>query len=286
MRLVTFSPPAGGQQVGVVSGDRVHALQTRISGFPSGMIEVLDELDKLRPLIMDLVARGKADYPLADVKLHAPIARPGKILGLGLNYRDHAVEAKMELPSQQLWFAKMSTAANGPFDPIQLPRVSDKLDYEAELAVVIGRRCRHVDRADADAVIAGYCVANDVSVRDWQLRTSQFTLGKSFDTHAPFGPWIVTADEVAHPQNLGIRCFVNGEQRQNSRTSAMTFDCQSMVEHLSQAMTLEPGDLLLTGTPAGVGALSNPPRYLIPGDIVRVEIDGIGAIENRVESEM
>jgi 2-keto-4-pentenoate hydratase/2-oxohepta-3-ene-1,7-dioic acid hydratase in catechol pathway len=176
----------------------------------------------------------------------------------------------------------MPTAANGPFDAIEFPAVSQDLDYEAELVVVIGKRCRNVPQARVAEAIFGYCVGNDVSVRDWQKRTPQWTIGKSFDTHAPFGPWITTADEV-NTSSLGIRSFVNGEQRQSSNTSQMLFDCAAQIEHLSQAMTLEPGDLIYTGTPAGVGMAHNPPVYLKPGDVVRVEIDGLGAIENRVE---
>jgi 2-keto-4-pentenoate hydratase/2-oxohepta-3-ene-1,7-dioic acid hydratase in catechol pathway len=179
----------------------------------------------------------------------------------------------------------MTTSTHGPYEAVHLPRVSDKLDYEAELAFVIGRRTRHATREQAKAAIAGFCCANDVSVRDWQLRTSQFVLGKSFDTHCPFGPWITTADEIPDPQSLGIRCHVNGESRQDSNTREMVFDVYAMVEHLSQAMTLEPGDLVLTGTPAGVGAVRNPRVYLQVGDVVRVEIDRLGHIENRIVNE-
>ncbi len=285
MRLAMFSVAGRESRVGLVNDRGVYDICARIPEAPLGMIAILEAWGSLKPALIKLGTEA-ADHVLDKVRLTAPIPRPGKIMCLGLNYRDHAAEAAMALPDSQLWFAKMQTAVNGPFDAIQLPRVSTKLDYEAELAIVIGRRCRHVSRVDAPAVIAGYCVANDVSVRDWQLRTSQFVLGKSFDTHAPFGPWIVTADEISDAQNLGIRCLVNGEIRQNSNTREMVFDCLSMIEHLSQAMTLEPGDLILTGTPAGVGVASKPPRFLVAGDLVRVEIDGIGAIENRVEPEL
>jgi 2-keto-4-pentenoate hydratase/2-oxohepta-3-ene-1,7-dioic acid hydratase in catechol pathway len=285
MRLATFTVNDDGPRAALVNERGVFDIAARIPDSPSSMIGIIESLERLKPALQKLGAE-QADHALDQVRLLAPIPRPGKIMCLGLNYRDHAAEAAMALPESQLWFAKMQTAVNGPYDAIQLPRVSTKLDYEAELAVIIGRRCRHVSRADAAAVIAGYCVANDVSVRDWQLRTSQFVLGKSFDTHAPFGPWIVTADEISDPQKLGIRCLVNGQTRQNSNTREMVFDCLAMIEHLSQAMTLEPGDVILTGTPAGVGAVSKPPRFLVAGDVVRVEIDGIGAIENRVELEV
>ena len=284
MRLATFRTQDGALRPALVVGGGVHDICRHIAGAPAHMTGVVEQLDALRPQLVALSER-RPDHSLSAVELAAPIARPGKILALGLNYRDHALEANMALPEVQTWFAKMPTAANGPFDPIDLPRVSTKLDYEAELGVVIGRRVRHATREQARAAIAGYCAANDVSVRDWQLRTSQFVVGKSFDTHCPFGPWITTADQIADPQNLGIRCFVNGEKRQDSNTKEMVFDVFAMIEHLSQAMTLEPGDLIITGTPAGVGAVSKPPRYLKTGDVVRVEIDGLGHIENHVRPE-
>ncbi len=284
MRLAMYSMPGGSARPGLVAGERVLDIGAHLPQAPAAMPDILEALETLRPDLQRLSAQG-GGQALTQVWLAAPLQRPGKILALGLNYRDHALEANMALPEHQTWFAKMPTAVNGPFDPIQLPRVSSRLDYEAELAIVIGQRARHVSRAAAPKVIAGYCVANDVSVRDWQLRTTQFVVGKSFDTHCPFGPWITTADEISDPQSLGIRCMVNGEKRQDSNTREMVFDVYAMIEHLTQAMTLEPGDLILTGTPAGVGALGKPSRYLAAGDTVRVEIDGLGAIENRVVAE-
>lgn len=284
MRLAMFRTAGGRSRPGLVVNDGIHDIGLHLPDAPLSMIGLLESLDTLRAGLSAL-SRRPADHALRDVHLGAPIPRPGKILALGLNYRDHAAEANMALPEIQTWFAKMPTAANGPFDAIDLPRVSSKMDYEAELGVIIGRRTRHATREQARAAIAGYCVANDVSVRDWQLRTTQFVVGKSFDTHCPFGPWITTVDEIADPQALGIRCYVNGETRQDSTTREMVFDVFSMIEHLSQAMTLEPGDLIITGTPAGVGAVSKPPRYLKAGDVVRVEIDGLGHIENRVVPE-
>jgi len=184
-----------------------------------------------------------------------------------------------------MWFSMPGTAVNGPYDAIERPVVSDKLDYEAELVVVIGRRVRHATRGSAMKSVFGYCVGNDVSVRDWQNRTSQVTLGKSFDTHAPFGPWITTADCI-DVSDLKISCLVNGEKRQNSRTRYMIFDVADQIVHLSKAMTLEPGDLIFTGTPAGVAAVMKPPRWLRPGDVVRIEIENLGHIENRVVEEI
>jgi 2-keto-4-pentenoate hydratase/2-oxohepta-3-ene-1,7-dioic acid hydratase in catechol pathway len=281
MKLVTYAAGAG-PRLGAVVGDGVVDVARHISGLPADMIALIRHWSSARPRLEQALA-GRPDRRLSEVRLRAPIARPGKILAIGLNYLDHIEETGAQRPLYPMFFAKMSTAANGPFDAIELPAVSDELDYEAELVVIIGRRCRNVPRARAREVVFGYCVGNDVSVRDWQKRTGQWTLGKSFDTHAPFGPWITTADEL-DPHALGIRSFVNGEPRQNSNTKQMLFDCEAQIEHLSQAMTLEPGDLILTGTPSGVGMGRNPPLYLKTGDVVRVEIDGLGAIENRVEA--
>jgi 2-keto-4-pentenoate hydratase/2-oxohepta-3-ene-1,7-dioic acid hydratase in catechol pathway len=173
----------------------------------------------------------------------------------------------------------------GPNDPIHLPRASHVLDYEGELGFVIGKRCRHVSRDNAADVIAGYLVVNDATVRDWQLRIPTWTMGKSFDTHGPIGPWIVTSDELLDPHQLQLRTWVNGELRQESNTKELIFDCFSLVEHLSTAFTLEPGDIVATGTPAGVGIGMKPPKLLKHGDAVRIEIEGIGEIENPVIDE-
>jgi 2-keto-4-pentenoate hydratase/2-oxohepta-3-ene-1,7-dioic acid hydratase in catechol pathway len=232
-----------------------------------------------------LPQQAEADVPLSSVRLLAPVPRPQKILAIGLNYDDHIAESGRDKPQTQTWFSKMPSAVNGPYDPVQLPRASSQLDYEAELVFIIGKRCRHVRKEDAASVVFGYCAGNDVSVRDWQFATGQFVLGKSFDTHAPFGPRIVTPDEVGDPHALGIRCFVNGEKRQDSNTRHLIFTVFDQIAHLSQAMTLEPGDVIYTGTPAGVGFAMKPPKFLQDGDVVRVEIDNIGAIENRVTPE-
>jgi 2-keto-4-pentenoate hydratase/2-oxohepta-3-ene-1,7-dioic acid hydratase in catechol pathway len=239
---------------------------------------------------VELIAGGAdpvagAVTPLAGATLLPPVARPPKFLAIGLNYADHVAEANLATPEFPVVFAKLGSSVNGPFDAVERPRVSDQLDYEGELGFVIGRRCRHVSAAEAPSVIAGFLVVNDVSVRDWQTRTPQWTLGKSFDTHGPIGPWLTTADEVGDPHALGIRTWVNGELRQESNTKHLIFDCYALVEHLSAACTLEPGDVIATGTPAGVGMLMDPPRMLRAGDVVRVEIDRIGAIENRVVDE-
>jgi 2-keto-4-pentenoate hydratase/2-oxohepta-3-ene-1,7-dioic acid hydratase in catechol pathway len=216
---------------------------------------------------------------MSEVRVLAPVPRPQKILAIGLNYADHVRETGGELPKQQIWFAKLPNAVNGPFDPIQIPKASSAIDYEAEFVVVIGKRCRHVKKDDAASVIFGYCAGNDVSVRDWQMRTPQWILGKSFDTHAPFGPSIVTPDEVGDPHSLGIRCFVNGEKRQDSNTCNLVFNVFDQIALISEAMTLMPGDIIFTGTPGGVGMAAKPPNFLKVGDRVRVEIDRIGSLE-------
>jgi 2-keto-4-pentenoate hydratase/2-oxohepta-3-ene-1,7-dioic acid hydratase in catechol pathway len=225
-------------------------------------------------------------HALEDVRLLAPV-RPPKFLAIGLNYADHIAESGMEAPEFPIFFNKQATCVVGPGADVHMPKVSSLLDYEGELAIVIGKRCRHVPAEQAHEVIAGYTICNDVSVRDWQLRTPTMTMGKSFDTHGPLGPWIVTADELGNPHALRIRTWVNDDLRQDGNTAEMVFDCFAQVEHLSQAFTLEPGDVIATGTPAGVGAARQPfPEGLLKvGDVVRIEIDGIGELVNAVVPE-
>ena len=286
MKLVTFRQQLGAQRIGIVLGDDIAEL-THQQGAPASLRELLERgADGLA------WARQAADssprVALRDVQLRAPIPAPQKFLALGGNYASHLAEAaKVGLVRSpgQVWFNKQLSCINGPHDPVQLPRVSEQFDYEGELGVVIGTRCRHVCAGDADAVVAGYVVVNDMSVRDWQLRSPTHTLGKSFDTHGPFGPWLVTRDEIDDPHALRLRTWVNGELRQDGNTAQMIHRIGAMLAELSAAFTLEPGDVLCTGSPAGVGGLMDPPRYLRPGDVVRVEIESIGAIENRVIAE-
>jgi 2-keto-4-pentenoate hydratase/2-oxohepta-3-ene-1,7-dioic acid hydratase in catechol pathway len=231
------------------------------------------------------VAGATTTRPLAELRLRAPIPRPPKFLAIGLNYADHIAEAGMTAPEFPVFFNKQTTCVVGPGDDVHVPRISTLVDYEGELGVVIGRRCRHVPAARAAEVIAGYTVVNDVTVRDWQFKAPTMTIGKSFDTHGPIGPWVVTADEIANPQDLRIRTWVNDDLRQDASTKEMIFDCAQQIETLSTAFTLEPGDIIATGTPAGVGIVRQPLAMLEPGDTVTVEIDGIGRLENTVVAE-
>jgi 2-keto-4-pentenoate hydratase/2-oxohepta-3-ene-1,7-dioic acid hydratase in catechol pathway len=284
MKLCTFEQ-AGATRVGVVVGEEVVDLAAAVPELPREATALLAAGDAALRAAANGAARAVARLPLEDVRLCAPVLRPPKFLAIGLNYADHVAESGLETPKVPTVFNKQSTCVAGPRDPVHLPRVSSKIDYEGELGFVIGRRCRHVPRARAHEVIAGYLVVNDVSVRDWQFRVQTWTMGKSFDTHGPIGPWITTADEVGDPNGLRLRTWVNGELRQDSNTKQLIFDCSALVEHLSTAFTLEPGDVIATGTPAGVGAVMKPPKYLQIGDVVRIEIDGLGALENTVVAE-
>ena len=284
MKLATFTHD-GATRIGVVTGEQVVDLATVAPGLPRDMVAFLAAGGAAMAAARHAESAASGRLALADVRLRAPVLRPPKFLAIGLNYADHVKESGLEPPAVPVFFNKQTTCVAGPFDPIHLPRVSPLLDYEGELAFVIGRRCRHVPRDRAHEVIAGYLVVNDVSVRDWQLRTPTMTMGKSFDTHGPMGPWLVTPDEIGDPHALELRTWVNGELRQHSNTRHLIYDCFAQVEHLSTAFTLEPGDVVTTGTPAGVGGAMSPPRFLRAGDVVRIEIEKIGAIENRVTEE-
>jgi 2-keto-4-pentenoate hydratase/2-oxohepta-3-ene-1,7-dioic acid hydratase in catechol pathway len=284
MKLATFTH-AGSTRIGVVEGDEVVDLQAAAAELPTEMVAFLEAGGAALEAASQAAASGAGRLPLADVHLEQPVLRPPKILAVGLNYKDHIAESGMETPKFPMIFNKQSTSAHPPGDPFHLPRDSSALDYEGELGIVIGRRCRHVPKERANEVIAGYTVVNDVSVRDWQLRVPTMTMGKSWDTHCPMGPWIVTGDELSDPHALELKTFVNGELRQSSNTKHLVFDCFTLVEHLSTAFTLEPGDVIPTGTPGGVGIAKKPPLLLKEGDVVRVEIAGIGEIENAVIAE-
>ncbi len=279
MKLCRFQPEGEGPALGLVEGEEV-------IGLGAAPADPAQALDKLGPERLEEIAAGAPRRALADVRLLTP-ATPRKYLAIALNYRDHIAEMGMEPPEVPVFFNKQATCVVGPGAEIHMPKVSTFLDYEAELALVIGKRCRHVAPEDAADVIAGYTCANDVSVRDWQGRAQTMTIGKSFDTHGPLGPWLVTGDELGDPQDLAIRCWVGEELRQDARTSEMVFDCFQQVSHLSEAFTLEPGDVIATGTPAGVGLGRQPVRdnLLQVGQQVRVEIERIGTLANTVVEE-
>ncbi|MGH7838173.1 MAG: fumarylacetoacetate hydrolase family protein, partial [Candidatus Binataceae bacterium] len=265
MKLVTFTYQ-GQTRVGVVKADSIADVSAGSATIPRDMIAFLSGGMEMLELAGRAADRAP-QIPLAQVKLEAPVRRPPEFLAVGLNYADHIAETGMQKPAFPLFFNKQSSCVNAPYDPIHLPRASEALDYEGELGFVIGRRSRHVPRDRAGEVIAGYFIVNDVSVRDWQRRAPTMTLGKSFDTHGPTGPWIVTADELGDPHALELKTFVNGELRQHSNTRNLIFNCFELVEVLSTVFTLEPGTLISTGTPSGVAGAMKPPKWLKAGDV-------------------
>ena len=284
MRLASFSFEDT-PRVGIVVGDEIVDLYLAEPEAPTDMVEFLALGEDARVMAEVAVERGGNRRPLSDVELLSPVPNPLKFLAIGLNYGDHIAETGSETPRYPTVFTKQVSCVNHPGGPIHIPRVSRAVDYEGELGVVIGETSRHVSAADAHQVIAGYTIVNDVSVRDYQNRTRQFTMGKSFDTHGPVGPVIVTGDELGDPHDLGIRTYVNGDLRQNSNTKHLIFNCYDIVEYITEAMTLEPGDIIATGTPSGVAAAMTPPPWLTAGDVVRIEIDGIGSLENGCVAE-
>jgi 2-keto-4-pentenoate hydratase/2-oxohepta-3-ene-1,7-dioic acid hydratase in catechol pathway len=284
MKLATFSHN-GSTRIGAVDDDSMVDLTAAAPELPREMTAFLAAGASALERARDVVKNSTHRIKLATVKLEAPIARPPEFLAIGLNYADHVEETKMKKPEFPMFFNKQSSCVTGPYDPIHLPRVSQALDYEGEMGFVISRRCRHVARDRAHEVIGGYLIVNDVSVRDWQRKSQTMTLGKSFDTHGPTGPWIVTADEIGDPHCLDLRTLVNGEQRQHSNTKNLIFNCYEQVETLSTVFTLLPGTIISTGTPGGVAAAMNPPKWMKGGDVVRIEIEKLGHLENRVIEE-
>lgn len=283
MRLARFhlaSEPPGTAGIGIVSddGEWVADLRHAHPALASDVAALLS-FDGWRELV---AGADRERRRRADVVLRAPVARPGKFLAVGRNYADHAAELHSEVSEFPVVFNKQSTCVNDPGAAIEIPPLSAQVDYEGELGVVIGRRCRAVAADDVAAVIGGYVCVNDVSVRDWQRRSPTMTLGKSWDTHGPLGPWMVTSDEIPDPHRLHLRTLLSGEERQSASTAEMIHRIPDLVAMLSTVCTLEPGDVISTGTPAGVGAAADPPRWLVPGDEVTVEIDGIGRLTNPV----
>jgi 2-keto-4-pentenoate hydratase/2-oxohepta-3-ene-1,7-dioic acid hydratase in catechol pathway len=282
MKLATFTHGAT-TRIGVVDDTEIVDLAAAAPELPRDMVAFLEAGAPAVEAARRAADGTRGRIRFGDVRVEAPIRRPPKFLAIGLNYADHVAESRMQKPEFPVFFNKQSTCVTGPRDPIHRPRVSTMLDYEGELGFVIGRRCRYVPKERAAEVIAGYLVVDDVSVRDWQFRAQTMTLGKSFDTHGPIGPWIVTPDEVGDPHVLELKTLVNGELRQHSNTRELIYDCFDQVATLSAAFTLEPGDVVATGTPGGVGVAQG--KFLVPGDVVRIEIEQIGAIENRVVEE-
>lgn len=284
MRLATYLSPGQIALPGVIRNERVFGLQP--AGFHT-MLDVLQGSWGARSVIDAYLQTlpASAGVPLGKVTLLAPIPRPPKVICVGLNYRDHAAEAKLEVPSTPTIFSKFSNAITGPGSPIILPKNSVKPDYEAELAVVIGKGGRHVPKEYWHRHVYGYMCLNDVSARDFQTATSQWLMGKTFDSFAPTGPWITTADEIADPQALPISLEINGEVMQSSNTSEMIFKIPELIAFLSSVFTLEAGDIITTGTPAGVGFSKKPPRWLRAGDDVVVKIGGLGELRNPVVAE-
>lgn len=270
MRLATFRRRDGSVEAGVVSGGEVR-------GFGADMLSVIASAKPPAP-------SGSA-LKLNDVTVLAPVPRPPKLICVGLNYRDHAAEIGLELPKVPTIFSKFSNTVIGPGDPIVLPAVSKQPDYEAEFAFVIGTGGRHIPAAQAMQHVFGYTIVNDVSARDYQMATSQWLMGKTFDTFAPMGPWIVTADEIADPHALDISLEIGGETLQKSNTRELIFKIPELIEFISKVVTLEAGDVVITGTPAGVGFSRKPPRYLRAGDEVSITVEGIGTLVNPVIAE-
>ena len=286
MKLVTFTHLQR-TRIGVVVDDMVVDLSLSAPELPPTMVGFLEAGAAAMERAKSVSTGTTGKIPLAEVRLEAPVPNPGKFLGIGGNTKSHLEEVKaagipLRFSPYQTWFNKQVTCINGPYGDIHMPDVSSELDYEGEMAMVIGKRCRNIPKEDAYGVVAGYTICNDVSVRDWQLRAPTTTLGKSFDTHGPVGPWIVTTDEIPDPHDLALKTWVNAELRMDGRTDEFLHNCDEMIAELSSVFTLEPGDILTTGSPAGVGALMDPPQFLVVGDVVRVEVEGIGVLENRV----
>jgi len=283
MKLISFSYK-NTTNIGAIVGNEV-VDSSGSSDIPDDMIEFLTAGDSAKKAMQALMDSGDNRIPIAAVKVLAPVPRPGKFLGISLNYADHISETKLERPEYPTFFTKQSTCVIANGEAIHRPIVSEKVDYEGELAFVIGKRCKNVPLGQAHKVIAGYTIVNDVSVRDWQIRSPTWMLGKSFDTHGPMGPYLVTEDEITDPHNLDLKTWIDDELRQNSNTKNMIFNCYEMIEYLSKAMTLEPGDVISTGTPSGVGVKMKPRGYMKPGQTAKIEIEHIGTLSNPVIEE-
>ena len=279
MKLVNFLFK-GEKNIGALLDDGVCSFKSISDKYSMSMMEFIEQIDDLSPKVSKFINSNPEVIPLSEIEFLPVIERPGKVLAVGLNYKDHAKETGMDLPEVPMIFTKQSTSVLGHQGEIHKPKVSDAVDYEGEMAFVIGKKCRHVNKEDALDVIAGVTICNDVSVRDWQIASPTFTMGKSFDTHCPIGPYIVTMDEISDIHNLKIKTYVNDELRQDSCTDQLIFDCFDLIEHITKAFTLEPGDIIATGTSSGVGVVLG--KYLVPNDVVRIELENVGTLENKV----
>ena len=279
MKLVNFLYK-GEKNIGALLDDGVCSFKSISDKYSISMLEFVEQMDDLSPKVSKFINSNPEVIPLSEIEFLPVIERPGKVLAVGLNYKDHAKETGMDLPEVPMIFTKQSTSVLGHQGEIHKPKVSDAVDYEGEMAFVIGKKCRHVNKEDALDVIAGVTICNDVSVRDWQIASPTFTMGKSFDTHCPIGPYIVTMDEISDIHNLKIKTYVNDELRQDSCTDQLIFDCFDLIEHITKAFTLEPGDIIATGTSSGVGVVLG--KYLVPNDVVRIELENVGTLENKV----
>jgi 2-keto-4-pentenoate hydratase/2-oxohepta-3-ene-1,7-dioic acid hydratase in catechol pathway len=284
MRFVTFRRGTGAPEPGVIQDGKVISITG--AGF-ADMIAVIAGGDSARAAVDEFVAQAPANLfaDLASVTLKAPIPRPSKFICVGLNYRDHAIESNMEIPSVPTIFNKFATSVIGPGEKIVLPKNSEKPDYEGEMAVVIGKAGRHISEDNWREHVFGYMIVNDVSARDFQMATSQWLMGKTFDTFGVTGPWITSADEIEDPHTLDIKTTISGELLQNSNTKHLIFRIPTLLAHLSSVFTLEPGDIISTGTPAGVGFGFKPPRWLKPGDECVISVQGLGELRNPVVAE-
>ena len=282
MKFLVYSQNGGVPQPGVLAGDRVVSIAG--AGF-ADLLSVIQGGSFARAVVDAHLKQGHSGVPLKDVKLHAPLPNPPKLFMVGLNYRDHAIESGMAIPTVPAVFSKFNSSIIGPGDAIVLPQASTQPDYECEFAFIIGKRGKHIAKENWRDYIFGYTAINDVSARDLQLATSQWLLGKTCDTFCPMGPWIVTADEIADPHNLQIKTTINGEVLQSSNTKELIFNIPELLDYMSRALTLEPGDTVSTGTPPGVGFARKPPRYLRHGDDCVITVEGIGDLRNPVVRE-
>ena len=280
MKLVTYGK-SGQERIGAVVGGEIVDLRSADESLPGTVLGVL-EADALGAVSRALESGTGVRTPLDDVRLASPIPRPPKIVCVGLNYLDHATEQNMPLPEHPLLFSKATSSVVGPYDDVVLPAESEQVDYEVELAVVIGKTATAISEADAYDYVAGYTVANDVSARDIQFRQQQWHQGKSYDTFCPMGPWMVTKDEIPDPNALAVKLTLNGTVLQDSNTDNLIFNVPTLVSRISSAMTLFPGDVISTGTPAGVGVFRDPKILLKAGDYMETWVEGIGTLKNHV----